>query len=476
MINFSFETGIFPDQLKIAKVIPVHKKNSKCNVDNYRPISLTSVLSKIYEYAMLERLLSFIEKFGLIPKEQHGFRMHKSTTTATVECYLNILEELDNKKYPVGIFCDLSKAFDCVPHEKLLDKLWNLGFRGNTHNWLKSYLSHRSQYVELSHKDGAGCTTSYCSDILPMNIGVPQGSVLAPILFSLYIADIVNYLPDYKITLYADDSTFLVSKESLEINQTACNNLLDKLMKWFSTNKLYLNISKTKFLIFHTRQKIIEGFNISTSNISIQRCDTTTFLGLLVKDTLDWEPHIIQTLKKLNTTIYQLRCMHPVLTTNILRNFYFAEVQSRLTYGILLWGTSPAAHKLFLAQKKALRAMLNVDQNQSCRQIFIDLKILPLSCLYILEVACNIYRNEPRIPSHGDIHNHETRNKNLLYTPQNSLTVTMRGPVSMGIRIFNKLPIYIKRQTTYLRFRKSLKDLLLQYSFYSFDEFFAKIL
>lgn len=472
LINLSFECGTVPEGLKVAKVIPVHKKNSKNHVDNYRPISLTSAISKIFEYCMLERLNSFIERYCLIPKEQHGFRRNKSTTTATTEFYMYILNELDKKRCPVGVYCDLSKAFDCVSHPRLLHKLWVLGIRGSAHDWFKSYLSNRKQYIEVSHNEGNGSSSRHCSDTVNVEVGVPQGSILAPILFSLYVADIAKHISDYKITMYADDLSILISRESHELNQDACNNLMKKIEQWFSKNVLYLNSSKTEYLLFHTRQKQVQNINISIGKTNIERSSIVKFLGVTMTDTLEWTSHIECIIKKLNSKIYQLRCIRCLLNIEVLKNFYFAEVQSSLLYGIMLWGASPAAKKLFLIQKRCIRVMLNKRQSESCRQLFAYLNILPVCCLYILEVACHIFRNKHNLQCHRDIHNHDTRNGASLCTPQNSLNITLKGPLSNGIRIYNKIPTNIKEQPTYFRFKKTLKNHLKNGLYYNLDEFF----
>lgn len=471
LVNCSLESGIFPERLKVAKVIPIHKKNAKNSVDNYRPISLTSVISKIFEYCMLERLDSFIGRYTLIPNEQHGFRKNKSTATATTEFYNYILDELDKKRCPVGVYCDLSKAFDCVSHQQLLDKLWMLGIRGNAHSWFKSYLQNRKQYIEISHTEG-GSTSKHCSDTVTVDVGVPQGSVLAPILFSLYVADIAKYLTEYKITMYADDLSILISRGSHELNCLACNDLMKKIAQWFSKNSLYLNSSKTEFLLFHTRQKQTQNINIQLGEVNLKRSSTVKFLGVTISDTLEWDSHIDKVIKKLNTKIYQIRCMRNLVDIRTLKNFYFAEMQSCLLYGIILWGTSPAANKLFLTQKKCIRAMLNKAQSVSCRHLFAQLKILPLCCLYIQEAACYIFKNEHNICSRGDIHDYHTRNRDLLCTPQNTLNITLRGPLSNGIRIYNKIPTHIKDQPTYFKFKRSLKNYLEHGLYYNIDEFF----
>ena len=236
--NQSFQTGIFPNKMKTAKVIPIYKSGDKQLLTNYRPISLLSQFSKILEKLFVERLDSFIEKHQLLSNNQYGFRTNRSTSMAVVELVENISKAIDNNKYTVGVFIDLKKAFDTIDHETLFKKMQRYGIRGLALSWLKSYLHERTQFVSL---DGVESQTQ------DITFGVPQGSVLGPKLFILYINDVGKALENMKCVLFADDTSLYSSGADLDQLLHAVQKDLHTLHKWFEINKLSLNISKTYF-------------------------------------------------------------------------------------------------------------------------------------------------------------------------------------------------------------------------------------
>ncbi len=239
--NLSFETSTFPDQMKKAKVTPIFKAGNKREFTNYRPVSLLPQFSKIIEKLFDVRLQKFIDKHNLLNNGQYGFRSNCSTSFALMELIEEICNNLDNKKLTVGVFIDLKKAFDTIDHNLLLQKLDFYGIRGATNDWVKSYLTNRKQFVQV---DG------HSSDLLDIICGVPQGSVLGPKLFILYINDLCNVSSLVKYVLFADDTNIFKSGDNLQSLCIEISNELNKISVWFNVNKLSLNVSKTHFMVF----------------------------------------------------------------------------------------------------------------------------------------------------------------------------------------------------------------------------------
>ena len=238
-INASLQQGTFPAALKVAKVIPIHKTGKKDDVSNYRPISLLSVFSKLYEKVMQKRLLNFFEKNNSIYKGQYGFRPRHSCEHALLDAQNYLLHTLDKKEIALLLLIDFSKAFDMVDHEILLNKLYFYGVRGLAHDWLRSYLFDRSQYVSINGKK---------SSTRKLEFGVPQGSILGPLLFVIYINDMPNINKSIHFILYADDANIIVTGKTLQIIQKQIQKFIPHLLNWINTNALKLNIDKTKYI------------------------------------------------------------------------------------------------------------------------------------------------------------------------------------------------------------------------------------
>ena len=232
IFNLAISTGVYPTNLKIAKVIPIFKKGDPTSVNNYRPISILSTINKIFEKILYARLTKYIDDFQLLYKYQFGFRKNHSTEHALIEITDQIKLSMNNNQITCGIFVDLSKAFDTVNHHMLLDKLENLGIRGKALELFRSYLSGRKQYVNIDN-----CKSKTRS----ITCGVPQGSVLGPLFFLLFINDLPNCCPSGKVRIFADDTNVFFHcnniKELIKLGQT----ILNQLHSWFTANKLTLN-------------------------------------------------------------------------------------------------------------------------------------------------------------------------------------------------------------------------------------------
>ena len=241
IFNKSLSTGVFPEALKVAKVVPLYKKNCKQNIDNYRPVAILPIFSKLLEKVMHNRLHSFLMKYEILINEQFGFRKNHSTTHGVLNVSDYIIRELDNGNFCRGLFMDLSKAFDTIDHHILLDKLFYYGVRGVALNWFRSYLLCRKQYVVV---DGVE------SNLTEVSCGVPQGSVLGPLLFLIYGNDIIHSSNIFRLSLFADDTVAVLSHKNLHTLISLVNEEFAKLLIWFPSNTLLLNQDKTKYIIF----------------------------------------------------------------------------------------------------------------------------------------------------------------------------------------------------------------------------------
>ena len=473
LVNISFENGCFPDLLKINKIIPVYKSGSHELVENYRPIALSPVLAKVFEYCYLSRLNRFLNKYKLIDKNQFGFRSKLSTNDALHSFINKLLNCLENQENPVGIFCDLSKAFDCVNHRKLLEKLENHGIRGNALNWLASFLDNRRQFTALEYLNSHQKSTVF-SELVNTDIGVPQGSVLSPVLFIIYTNDMfLNLEPECHITQYADDTSLLVSSNNNNTTFNKCNTNLNNLLTWLSDNQLFLNIKKTSFLQFHVRQKRnLPNPNLTLNNIDLNKTSKTKFLGLLIDENISWKDHCENLNLKLNSLCYLIRNLYTVLSRKQLLSIYHGLVESRLRYGISHWGASHHTSAVLICQKRILRTMAGLSQFDSCRPLFQKLNIMTVFSLYIYEICGYIYMNKNKYCTNNSLHNFNTRNKDNFHTTSYRLDINSNSTDCLGLKIYNKLPKNIKESKTVNEFRKKIKLYLHQFTLYSLNEYF----
>ena len=294
LINESFSSGIFPDKLKIARVITLHKKGSTENPSNYRPISLLSIFSKIFEKVMHKRLYEFLEKDNLLYSLQFGFRSKHSTSHTLISMTEKIRNTIDNGNYGCGIFIDLKKAFDTVNHSILLRKLNHYGIRGISLQWFESYLSNRTQYVSVN---------GHTSEQLSITHGVPQGSVLGPLLFLIFINDLPKVSKFLNFSLFADDTNIYYESSDLLNIQKIVNRELRKVRKWLEANRLALNIDETNFVLFHSSQcNLTEQIVLKIGIKKLKQESHVCFLGVLLDSTLSWKFHISELSKKLAKT------------------------------------------------------------------------------------------------------------------------------------------------------------------------------
>ena len=284
LVNQSFQSGIFLDKLKIAKVISLFKKDNAELPSNYRLISLLPIFSKIFEKLMYKRLYRFLEIHKALYSLQFGFQEIHSIDYALVSLTEAVRYTLDNKRFGCGIFIDLQKAFDTVNHKMLLLKLEHYGIRGCVLEWFRSFLSERKQYVSVNGSN---------SNLLSITCGAPQGSVLGPLLFLIYINDLPNVSKKLTFYLFADDTNIYCESKNVSDLMRTVNKELRSVKKWLDANKLSLNIDKTNYIIFHSPSvRIPSDAVIKIGKKHIKRVKFVKFLGLLLDEHLSWKYHL----------------------------------------------------------------------------------------------------------------------------------------------------------------------------------------
>jgi len=468
LINLSISQGIFPDELKIAKVVPLYKSDDPSHFNNYRPISILSVFSKIYERVLHLKLSKFINANGFLHKYQFGFREKYNTSLALLTLVDKISSAINNNEFVVGLFLDFKKAFDTINHEILFEKLYKYGIRGVALDWIKDYLSLRKQYV---------CYDNFTSDKRLITCGVPQGSILGPLLFLLYINDLPNCSNILFSLLFADDTNmFLVGKNVDDLIQTM-NIELDKIVKWLECNKLSLNTTKTKFMIFSSKRRHPNHHsNIIINGEDIEKVSAIKFLGVTLNCNLSWLNHIQKTKVKVAKNIGVICKARRVLQQSTLALLYNTFIQPYLIYCIEVWGSASDSHILPLIriQKKAIRIVCSVPPRTHTYPLFVSLNILNIRKLYQYMATIFMFKHHhQQLPDHcndlftsnAEIHDYNTRQRSMLHVPVTANNYQKRTIRFMGVTLWNRLcNIEINRNRSVFTFKKHLKKFLLSNS------------
>ena len=372
IINLSLETGCHPEKLKMAKVIPIYKKGSKMNTSNYRPISLLSNINKVFEKIVFERVYNFIEKNEAIYKHQYGFRKNHSTNHALISITEQIRTALDNNQYAFGVFVDFQKAFDTVDHNILLEKLERYGISGNTNKWFGSYLKNRTQVVSILGYDSKQRTLKH---------GVPQGSVLGPLLFLLFINDLHKAIQFSTVFHFADDTNLLIVDKSAAKIQKKLNADLKNLYRWLLANKISLNVAKTELIIFKKPKMKIPEIKIKINGSKIYPSKSTKYLGVHLDDDLSGVTHCNELLPKLRRANGMLaKARYHIADNKDLLSIYHSMFSSIQRYAAQVWGLLDNSYlnKVERAQKAALRIITFSEFNSHSAPIFQELKLLRL--------------------------------------------------------------------------------------------------
>ena len=417
VFNKSLSEGIFPNSMKAAEIIPLYKNKDKSQLSNYRPISLLPVISKVLEKLVHKRLYTFLLQHKALFESQYGFRSGHNTTNAVVELVGNILKGFEKNEVTVALFLDLSKAFDTLQHSTLLSKLEKYGVRGLPLEWFSSYLSNRRHYVKYN-----GCKSDFNEK--PIEYGVPQGSVLGPLLYLVFCNDVHKSLEFCKAIMYADDTNLYITSKSLSEGFRKLKHDFAIVTDWFRANKLSLNIMKTNYIIFKPQSlKVDTDVEFTFQDEPINQVKSTKFLGIIVDENLTWNEHLKHVCNQLSKGLFVLRTIKNCLPTWTKKMLYYSYFYSHLTYGLSLWGPMCAmsfSNRIFLAQKKAIRLIDNVPYNAESAPLFKKYKLLRFSDIVSLDLsklAFSYSRNLLPSPIMGlfnrgsDFHHYNTRGR-----------------------------------------------------------------
>lgn len=441
--NLCLSTGVFPQAFKKALVHPVFKKGDPKSVNNYRPISILTSLSKILEKILNSRLIKYMQLNNIISENQYGFCPGKSTEDAVVFLTEVITRTLDMKAKCVGIFLDLKKAFDTVSIPILLKKLEGIGIRGHALRIFEDYLANRCQSVKME---------GYVSSESPLTIGVPQGSILGPTLFLIYINQLCQLrLDSCSIVAYADDTALIVKGGTWAEAKKNAEKALNMVLLWLSSNHLTLNFEKTVYLPFAMVSTSLPpvSYSIAAHNClpvdghcscpHLDRVSSNKYLGVVLDDTLAWQEHIKRLCSNVRKLLYIFKILKTIASPQVLRTVYFALAQSSLSYCVAAWGST---HKTTLIQlERAQRAVLKV---MTCKNftypttsLYAECKVLTVRQLFVLRAIIRTH-STVSFESHTSLA-HRRRVDRIFPIERHRTSFASRHLYIIGKQIYNRL-------------------------------------
>jgi len=456
IFNKSLLEGLFPKNMKMAIVKPLYKSKNRTEINNYRPVSLLPTISKLLEKIVHIRIMKFLKRNEVLYEGQYGFRKGRSTHDAILDFTGNVLDRLDRGDYTIGLFLDMSKAFDTLKHDTLLRKFEFYGIRGVALNWIKSYLQLRSIKVNFN---------GTISDEFEVSYGTPQGSVLGPLMYVVLANDLVKTLKFSNCVTFADDTTLIASGRNLKFLYRKVNEDLRTLSSWFDSNSLTLNVEKSKYILFRSKKKLpnyIGSLKLSGKNIC--RVKDIKFLGVIVDEFLEWNMQVKSVCTKVISGNYSLRMTKKLLPLKSKLLVYHANIQSHLNYAISSWGPMIKEKDLKQLRKQqniAIRSIFNIGSRASLSPYYKQASILKIDDLIKLSLLKVSFRYvngilPKRISNLFDLteHEYETRNKHNIRAAPHTSHIYNKSFLGKSPNLWLNLQNKIKSENKVKRFAK----------------------
>ena len=436
LLNYCMREGHYPENFKVARVVPVFKAEDPTQFSNYRPVSVLPVLSQVFERVLYSRLIKFLDEHEVIISGQYGFRAGHSTVMAITDMVEKVRAAWASKEEALGVFIDLKKAFDTVDHEILLQKMDHYGIRGVAQGLMRSYLRDRTQYV---------CYGGYESERGKVECGVPQGSVLGPLFFLLYVNDMVASCKDLELVLFADDTNiFAKGKDPSELFNKV-NTGMESLCKWFSHNKLTLNFKKTEYVYFGGGGKrVVPPGGLKIGGEQIRRVEGARFLGVWIDEGITWNGHIDRVRSRVGQLLGIIGRTSGTIGRESLLKLYNALVLPHLQYCLMAWGDFQGGHNtkqgvsLLRLQKKLVGIISGKRDGYHADPLFASLKILKIDDLYRQQLRVHAWKfwngilpssQAQALSRVTEVHTHNTR------AAQRGLSIRTQDHKSIAYRV-----------------------------------------
>lgn len=467
IFNLSLSHCVCPTEWKKAKIIPIPKsKSSSFSCSNSRPISLLPLLSKVMERVVSDQIKQYFITNCLLTDHQHAYRRGYSTSTALTQMTDDWHRQIDQKNIVGAVMLDFSAAFDIINHQLLLDKLKCYGFEASSLQWLKSYLTKRSQSVFFN-----GCY----SDSSAVTCGVPQGSCLGPLLYSIFTNDLPFVLDKATAVMYADDTTVYVSAKTIEEVNLGLNKELQAVVNWIQQNHLVLNIAKTNCIVIGSRVSVCKNpeLKLFIKDECIQQVSEAKMLGVIIDDKLSWKQHINKISIRMCGIMASVKRCAPFLHQSALKQLFQALLLSNLDYCPIIWSNANAdlIDKLQKTQNRAARIILNRDYRANVKQMHIDLKWLFVKDRLrysLLNFVRNVSETQTPLILYNqlkfskDKHEYNTRHANArnFTLPKVKSNAMQRTVAYRGMYEWNRLPKQISQINSKNLFKSTLKEYL----------------